>query len=592
MPDTFDPYFQWLGILPNEQPANWYRLLGLKLWEANAAAIEEASQKQSAIARQHLQGPHALLAQQVLTQIATAKQCLLNPSKKISYDQTLREQIQGIPKPAPKPPQASPPLPPATPPIPSAVPLARPIAPGQVATAVPLARAIVPPPAPPAVPPPPPNFPILEGPAKGNQPPTPLDATVMLPSALSSEQEVDDFEPTGNESFGNAGRWRTSQDLRAGLPGQSPPIVPIPMQPMAPGHYPVPGMPASPPVAEEDSEEEEDIGPRPRLGLKILGLVAIPVFLLGMLGVSVAMYYLLRPAPKSTEVAEATPVANNKPIESTEETSSEESDPVMPGSEKKSSASGSGEEMAEEESSEGRFIPGGPAPNILGLKNPDNADEIPDAVDMVMKNGKKRFYSPDYYQQDCRAGIYRIEQCLQRGLITKAEGYVERTKELFEAYPSYRTDEVAKELEDFQQIVTILKDFWDAAGEVAYRKVLVGDSVTLGKDSFRLVSRQGEELEIEHAGLTAKGTLNELPPLVVLAFYSESAKGKGSEANLAIAAYGSFHPTIKQDAAASQFVRRAYQQVRRAGGRNLVIEHHLGIRPRRAMKDEPEETPE
>ena len=587
MPDSFDPYFQWLGILPNEQPANWYRLLGLKIWEANPTAIEEAAQKQSAIARQHLQGPHALLAQQVLTQIATAKLCLLSASKKISYDQTLREQIQGIPKPPPKPPQASPPLPPAAPPpVPTAVPLARPLAPGQVATAVPLARAIVQPP------PPPPSVPILEGPAKGNQPPTPLDATVMLPSALSSEQEVDDFEPTGNESFGNAGRWRTSQDLRAGLPGQSPPIVPIPMQPMASGHYPVPGMPASPPVAEEGADEEE-IGPRPRLGLKLLGLVAIPLFLLGMLGLSVTMYYLLRPAPRNTEVAEATPVANNNSSEeSTEPTTSEESDPVMPGSEKNPGGPNSGDAMEEEESTEGRFVPGGPAPNILGLNNSAASEEIPDAVDMVMKNGKKRFYSPDYYQQDCRSGIYRIEQCLQRGQIAKAEGYVFRTKELFEAYPSYKTDEVAGELDDFQEIVAVLKDFWDAAGEAAYRKVLVGDSVMLGKESFRLVSRQGDELEVEHSGLTAKGMLNELPPLVIMAFYSEMAKAKGSEANLAIAAFGSFHPGIKQDAAASQFVRRSYQQVRRAGGKNLLIEQRLGIRSRRNMPDEPAETPE
>ena len=29
MPDEFNPYYVWLGIPPDEQPANYYRLLGI-----------------------------------------------------------------------------------------------------------------------------------------------------------------------------------------------------------------------------------------------------------------------------------------------------------------------------------------------------------------------------------------------------------------------------------------------------------------------------------------------------------------------------------------------------------------------------------
>ena len=34
----FDPYHQWLGIAPSDQPPNHYRLLGLQLFEPNADA--------------------------------------------------------------------------------------------------------------------------------------------------------------------------------------------------------------------------------------------------------------------------------------------------------------------------------------------------------------------------------------------------------------------------------------------------------------------------------------------------------------------------------------------------------------------------
>ena len=38
----FDPYHKWLGIPPKEQPANYYRLLGIEEFEADADVIEGA----------------------------------------------------------------------------------------------------------------------------------------------------------------------------------------------------------------------------------------------------------------------------------------------------------------------------------------------------------------------------------------------------------------------------------------------------------------------------------------------------------------------------------------------------------------------
>ena len=39
----FDPYYRWLGIPPEEQPAHHYRLLGLTLFESDRAVIEARS---------------------------------------------------------------------------------------------------------------------------------------------------------------------------------------------------------------------------------------------------------------------------------------------------------------------------------------------------------------------------------------------------------------------------------------------------------------------------------------------------------------------------------------------------------------------
>ncbi len=46
MTATFDPYHQWLGIPPQEQPPTHYRLLGLSPFESNANVIQTAADRQ------------------------------------------------------------------------------------------------------------------------------------------------------------------------------------------------------------------------------------------------------------------------------------------------------------------------------------------------------------------------------------------------------------------------------------------------------------------------------------------------------------------------------------------------------------------
>ena len=56
MPDTFDPYYEWLGIRPKDQPPNHYRLLGIDLFEENLNVIERAADRQMAHIRTYQAG--------------------------------------------------------------------------------------------------------------------------------------------------------------------------------------------------------------------------------------------------------------------------------------------------------------------------------------------------------------------------------------------------------------------------------------------------------------------------------------------------------------------------------------------------------
>jgi hypothetical protein len=94
MTEQFDPYYTWLGIRPEEQPANHYRLLGLIEFEDNAETIQNAADRQMAHLRTFQAGKHAMLSQKLLNEVAAAKLCLLVAAKKAEYDAGLRQQLQ------------------------------------------------------------------------------------------------------------------------------------------------------------------------------------------------------------------------------------------------------------------------------------------------------------------------------------------------------------------------------------------------------------------------------------------------------------------------------------------------------------------
>lgn len=90
----FDPYYQWLGIPPAQQPPNHYRLLGIELFEPCLEVIEHAADQRMGYLRTMQLGPHSRISQRLLGEIAAARSCLLHSGKRAAYDLQLRRQLQ------------------------------------------------------------------------------------------------------------------------------------------------------------------------------------------------------------------------------------------------------------------------------------------------------------------------------------------------------------------------------------------------------------------------------------------------------------------------------------------------------------------
>ena len=95
MADAFDPYYQWLGIEPHDQPPHHYRLLAIEPLLENREMIAGAADRQMAHLRTFQRGPQAAESQRLLNEVSIAKVCLLNPHKKTAYDEQLRKKLAG-----------------------------------------------------------------------------------------------------------------------------------------------------------------------------------------------------------------------------------------------------------------------------------------------------------------------------------------------------------------------------------------------------------------------------------------------------------------------------------------------------------------
>jgi hypothetical protein len=66
---VFDPYYKWLGIRPEHQPPDHYRLLGLERFESDRDVIQSAGERQTAHVQSYKIGPQSELSQKILNEI-------------------------------------------------------------------------------------------------------------------------------------------------------------------------------------------------------------------------------------------------------------------------------------------------------------------------------------------------------------------------------------------------------------------------------------------------------------------------------------------------------------------------------------------
>ena len=89
--EPIDVYHQWLGIPPQHQPPSLYRLLGISDFESDSAVIRSAAERQAMHVRRLSRGRFIDAGQELLNEIAYAKLNLIDPVKRQSYDETLRQ---------------------------------------------------------------------------------------------------------------------------------------------------------------------------------------------------------------------------------------------------------------------------------------------------------------------------------------------------------------------------------------------------------------------------------------------------------------------------------------------------------------------
>lgn len=87
---AFDPYLHWLSIRDPERPPNYYRLLGVVLFEDDREVLANAVDRQVSHVRKFQQGEYAAAARQLLDELQAAEECLLDAGKKAAYDAQLR----------------------------------------------------------------------------------------------------------------------------------------------------------------------------------------------------------------------------------------------------------------------------------------------------------------------------------------------------------------------------------------------------------------------------------------------------------------------------------------------------------------------
>ena len=90
MNSSFDPYYKWFGIPAGEQPANYYRLLGVGVYEQDREAIDAAAEQRMNYLRSLCSPEELPYAERLLAEVSRARVTLLSADSRAAYDAGLR----------------------------------------------------------------------------------------------------------------------------------------------------------------------------------------------------------------------------------------------------------------------------------------------------------------------------------------------------------------------------------------------------------------------------------------------------------------------------------------------------------------------
>jgi hypothetical protein len=88
--DSFNAYEKWLSISPEDQPPNYYQLLGVEMFVSDVERITEAADRRMTHIRTFQTGPRGALTQQILNELSAARICLMDEATRVKYDRRLR----------------------------------------------------------------------------------------------------------------------------------------------------------------------------------------------------------------------------------------------------------------------------------------------------------------------------------------------------------------------------------------------------------------------------------------------------------------------------------------------------------------------
>ena len=91
MTEKFNPYTEWFHIPVENQPPNYYQLLGIEEFESDLSVIEAAIVARAMILKPRKNGPHMPECRRLAVELTAARTCLMNPNRKSAYDHGLRQ---------------------------------------------------------------------------------------------------------------------------------------------------------------------------------------------------------------------------------------------------------------------------------------------------------------------------------------------------------------------------------------------------------------------------------------------------------------------------------------------------------------------